>query len=143
MSSKEEMPGADWQIFVPAFGIVALLSLSLILNPEGASAFTQTAMDYVTHHFGWLYMIVALGCLVFSLWLAFSRFGDIVLGTPGEPPEFSEFSWVAMMFTAGIGASVIAWGFAESIYYLQTPPFGIAPGSDLAYEWAHMYPIYH
>ena len=143
MSTSEEMPGVDWQIFVPAFGVVALLSLSLIFNPEGASAFTQMAMDYVTHHFGWLYMIVALACLVFSIWLAFGRFGDIVLGDPGEPPEFSEFSWVAMMFTAGIGASLIAWGFAESIFYLQTPPFGIEPHSDMAYEWAHMYPIYH
>ena len=136
-------PAIDWQIFTPAFGVVALLSLSLIIYPVGAADFTQSATDWVTHNFGWLYMITALGALIFAVWLAFGRFGDVVLGSPGESPEFSEFSWVAMMFTAGIGAGLVAWGFAESIFYLQTPPFGIEPMSDIAYEWAHMYPIYH
>ena len=51
--------------------------------------------------------------------------------------------WVAMMFTAAIGAGVIAWGFAEPIYYLQTPPMGIEPGSSKSFEWAHMYPLFH
>lgn len=136
-------PAIDWSVFVPAFGAVAVLSLSLVIYPEQASGLTQSAMNYVTHHFGWLYMIVTLGCLVFALWLAFSRYGDVVLGTPGEPPEFSEFSWIAMMFTAGIGASLIAWGFTESVFYLETPPLGIEPYSEVAYEWAHMYPMYH
>jgi len=136
-------PAIDWQIFVPAFGIVTALSLGLIFFPAGASDFTESLTDWVTHNFGWLYMITALGALIFAAWLAFGRFGDIVLGSPGEPPEFSQFSWVAMMFTAGIGAGLVAWGFAESIFYLQTPPFGVEPMSAAAFEWAHMYPIYH
>ena len=83
-------PAIDWQIFLPAFGVVTALSLSLIFFPVGAANFTQSATDWVTHNFGWLYMITALGALIFSVWLAFGRFGDILLGSPGEPPEFSE-----------------------------------------------------
>ena len=41
-----------------------------------------------------------------------------------------------MMFTAAIGGSVIAWGFAEPIFYLQTPPMGIEVGSAKSFEWA-------
>ena len=48
-----------------------------------------------------------------------------------------------MMFTAGIGGSLIAWGIAEPIHYVQTPPFGIQPHSSSAMEWAHMYPLFH
>ena len=48
-----------------------------------------------------------------------------------------------MMFTTAIGASVIAWGLAEPIFYLQTPPPGIAVGSTKSFEWAHMYPLLH
>ena len=136
-------PAIDWQIFAPAFGVVVALSLRLIFFPIGAADFTQSATDWVTHNFGWLYMIMALGALFFAIWLAFGRFGGVLLGPEGEPPEFSEFSWIAMMFTAGIGAGLVAWGFAESIFYLQTPPFSIEPMSPAAYEWAHMYPIYH
>ena len=48
-----------------------------------------------------------------------------------------------MMFTAGIGGSLIAWGIAEPIFYIQTPPYSIAPHSAAAMEWAHMYPLFH
>ena len=54
-------PTIDWQIFAPAFGVVVALSLSLIVFPIGAADFTQSATDWVTHNFGWLYMIMALG----------------------------------------------------------------------------------
>ena len=45
--------------------------------------------------------------------------------------------------TAAIGASVIAWGFAEPIFYIQTPPFNFTPGAHEAFEWAHVYPMLH
>ncbi len=48
-----------------------------------------------------------------------------------------------MMFTAGIGASLVAWGFGEPMFYLATPPFGIEPNSNEAVVWAHAYPLFH
>ncbi|GIR70182.1 MAG: hypothetical protein CM15mP74_14330 [Halieaceae bacterium] len=48
-------------------------------------------------------------------------------GPEGEPPEYSTSSWIAMMFTASMGAGLIAWGFAEPVFYIETPPFGIGP----------------
>ena len=103
----------------------------------------QQAMTFVTGNFGWLYLFSGLGSIGFALWLAYGSCGRILLGKEGEKPEFSNPSWIAMMFTAGIGAGLVAWGFAEAVFYLQTPPLGIEPYSNEAYEWAHMYPLFH
>ena len=88
-------------------------------------------------------MIAALLPLGFGAWLAFGKYGQVKFGAPDEKPEYSTASYVGMMFTASMGASLIAWGFAEPIFYIQTPPLGLEPHSPLAYEFAHMYPIYH
>ncbi|MEM7283736.1 MAG: BCCT family transporter, partial [Pseudomonadota bacterium] len=81
--------------------------------------------------------------LGFAAWLAFGRYGQVKFGSAEEKPEYSDVSWTAMMFTASMGASLIAWGFAEPIFYVQTPPLGLEKGSAIAFEFAHMYPIFH
>ena len=88
-------------------------------------------------------MAIPCGSLGFCLWLALGPHGNIKLGGADEPVEFSTPHWVAMMFTAGIGAGTVAWGFGEPLYYLETPPLGIEPYSAAAYEWGHMYPMLH
>ncbi len=100
-------------------------------------------MNFVTGTLGWLYLAIGVCSLFFASWLAFGPYGNVTLGTPGEVPEYSDLHWIAMMFTAGIGGSLIAWGIAEPIFYVQTPPFGVEPHSAAAMEWAHMYPLFH
>jgi BCCT family betaine/carnitine transporter len=97
----------------------------------------------MTQKFGWMYLVAGVLPLAFAVWLAFGRFGQIKFGTADETPEYSTISWVAMMFTASMGASLIALGFAEPIFYIQTPPLGIEANSSMAFEFAHMYPIFH
>ncbi len=141
--SDTSEPEVDWAIFSPALIIVLISVISLIFSPDSAVQAIDEARKAVMTHFLWMYLTAGVSALIFCLWLAFGRYGHVKLGAPGEPPEFSDLHWVAMMFTAAIGASVIAWGFAEPIYYLQTPPLGIAVGSSESFEWAHMYPLMH
>jgi BCCT family betaine/carnitine transporter len=136
-------PDVDWAIFIPAVIIVLVCAIPLMVFPVSAAEILQNARGFIMSNFLWLYLIVGVGSLLFCLWLAFGRYGQVKLGAPGEPPEYSDIHWVAMMFTAAIGASVIAWGFAEPLYYLQTPPMGIEVGSAKSFEWAHMYPLLH
>lgn len=143
LPDRQIQPSLDQSVFVVS--LITLLSVSgfLMLAPEVASQWSQSAMTWVTTHFGWLYLSAGVAPLVYAGWLAFGRFGQVKLGDEGEEPEYSTASWVAMMFTASMGASLIAWGFAEPIFYLETPPLGIEPHSSEAFEWAHMYPLFH
>jgi BCCT family betaine/carnitine transporter len=136
-------PSNDWTIFIPALLLVVILGVGLIAFPEQGTRLTSLAMDFVTGQIGWLYLLLGGVALGFAAWLAFGPYGNVLLGPPGEPPEYGELHWIAMMFTAGIGGSMIAWGVAEPLSYLQTPPFGVEPHSAAAMEWAHVYPIFH
>jgi BCCT family betaine/carnitine transporter len=136
-------PQVDWTIFIPSVIVVLLCAIPLVIFPDEAARFLIDGRKAIMSNFLWLYLSVGVSAVVFCLWLAFGRYAHVKLGAPDEPPEYSNIHWVAMMFTAAIGAGVIAWGFAEPIYYLQTPPMGIEVGSAKSFEWAHMYPLFH
>ncbi len=60
-----------------------------------------------------------------------------------EKPEFSTFSYIAMMALAGVGSGTVYWAFLEWSYYIKTPPFAIEAGSVTAAEWAVTYSLHH
>jgi BCCT family betaine/carnitine transporter len=136
-------PKLDTRVFSISLLALLIISSLLIIWPEATTFWALNAMAWVTNTFGWAYLLTGVLPLAFAGWLAFGRFGHVLLGNPGEPPEYSNVHWVAMMFTASMGASLIAWGFAEPIFYLATPPLGIEANSTQAYEFAHMYPLFH
>jgi choline/carnitine/betaine transport len=82
--------------------------------------------------------------VLFSGYLALSRYGNIKLGPDDAEPEFSTFSWVSMMFATGMGIGLIFWGVAEPLTHLNTPPMGMAePGSPDAARLAMEYTFFH
>jgi len=140
---SDTKPTTEKSIFLPSIILAAILAVGFVFFSEATSGFANAAMSWITTYFGWLYLLSGMGAIIFCLWLSLGRFGHVKLGDADEKPEFSGLHWVAMMFTAGIGAGLMTWAFVEPIYYLQTPPFGIEPHSSAAFEWAHMYPVFH
>ena len=136
-------PVLDKRVTIISMSAVLVASLLLILFPKDSAEMAQNGMDFITGRFGWFYLVTGVMPLLFAGWLAFGRFGNVKFGTASEKPEYSTLSWVGMMFTASMGASLVAWGFAEPIYYIQTPPLGAEVGSTRAFELAHLYPIFH
>jgi len=143
MNLHETTPVTDKRVLIPALVVAGICAIALIVEPGAATQAAMDAMNALTSNFGWLYMSVGVASLGFAMWLAFGPYGHVLLGPRGEKPEYSTYHWVAMMFTAGIGAGLMIWAFAEPIYYLDAPPFGIEPYSAKAMEWAHMYPMFH
>lgn len=138
-----DVPRLDPSVFLPSATLVALTGAGLILWPEGARETAEVAMNWVTATFGWLFVLTVAGAIVFCIWLAFGRYGNVKLGRPEDAPEYGELSWASMMFSAGIGIGLISWAFIEPIYYLTAPPMGLTPNTPLAAEWAHMYAMFH
>ena len=143
LPTVEDDSSIDLRVFLPSLIIVLIAGVYLVLAPDHAAAGASVWKTWVTVNFGWLFLLVAVATLGFCGWLALGRYGRVTLGDPGEPPEFRELSWAAMMFTAGIGIGLVTWAFVEPVYYLMTPPMGIEAGTAAAMEWGHAYAQFH
>lgn len=118
--------------------LMALLSMAMIIgfvvftivDTEYSSAVFTVAKDYIINSLDWFYVLVVNVTLFFVFWLLFSRFGNVKLGKDDDEPDFSTFSWVCMLFSAGLGSGLIYWGIAEPMYHIQGTPFLTKAGID-------------
>lgn len=127
----------DPRVFYPAAGIILLFVLATILFTDTVTALMDTLQRDVIGVFGWYYVIVVAGFVVFSLWMGLSRFGDIVLGKDEDEPLFRLPVWFAMLFATGMGIGLVYWGVAEPLSHYVSPKPGVE-GSDPALAQAAM-----
>ncbi len=140
---RESFKLIDKATFFGALALLLAVTLPLIVYPEQGAAWVGLARSFVVENFGFLYLALGFGAGIFMMFIAFSDIGRISLGHPDEKPEFKTSSWAAMLFCAGIGASILYWGTIEWAYYYQAPPFQIEPQSADAARWAAAYGIFH
>ena len=136
-------PKIDKAIFWTALIVITVLVSPLILFEEASKAVLNVLFDFATKQLGWSFLWFTIGAFFILAWLALGRFANVRFGGPSARPQFSMASWVAMLFCAGIGASVMYWGTIEWAYYYSGPPFGIEPKTTKAAEWAAMYGLFH
>jgi len=133
----------DKATFFGALTLLLAVTLPLIIYPQQGAAWVGLARSFIVENFGFLYLALGFGAGIFMVFVAFSDIGRISLGHPDEKPEFRTSSWAAMLFCAGIGASILYWGTIEWAYYYQAPPFHIEAQSAEAARWAAAYGIFH
>lgn len=109
--------------------------------PAQAAATASHLFEWSTRSFGALVQVLAFGCVLACLALAFSKYGNVRLGE--DKPEYSTLSWVFMFICAGMGSSTMYWGVMEWVYYYQTPGLNIASGSREALEYSISYSFFH
>ncbi|WP_417624120.1 BCCT family transporter [Paremcibacter congregatus] len=109
-------------VFIPSAVAVFLIVLSVVLFPAWAAPFFKHLNMWITQTFGWLYALSVVGFLLVALGIAFSRFGAIKLGADHETPRFSFASWVAMLFSAGMGIGLLFFSVAEPVMHYMAPP---------------------
>ena len=135
-SVKVEKFGPFPRVNRPVFIASALLIVGFIifgsLFGELAGEVFNQLQSFITHRFRWLFIILMNVAVVFSLYIALSRYGDIRLGHQTEHPEYSLLSWFGMLFSAGIGIGLLYWGTAEPLYHFMSPPMGQAETVEAA-----------
>ena len=135
------------------FGIAAGLAVAFLVwgtvDSEGMGTGTAEVLAWLEKSFGWLFILVSASFLLFSGYLALSRYGNIKLGPDDSEPEFSTFSWVSMMFATGMGIGLMFWGVAEPLTYLtaesaaSTPPGRGDPNTPDSARVAMEYAFFH
>ena len=124
---------ATSQVDKIVFGITAVIAVAFLiwgfLSTASLSAASSTALGWTMSGLDWFFVLIASGFVVFALWLAMSRFGNITLGRDGEEPEFRTTSWIAMMFSAGMGIGLMFYGVNEPLTFFADGGDYAVPGS--------------
>lgn len=130
----------DWMITIVPLVIVVSLGILFFLLPDQSNIVIGKIRFILGDTMGSYYLVIGLGIFLISIYMAGSKYGDIVLGNPGEKPKYSFFAWGSMMFTAGLAADILFYSFSEWILY-ATDPYVMQKGS--IQEGASVYPIFH
>lgn len=142
MNVKKEQKNQkiDWMLTILPLGIIIILCILFFFLPGYSNDILCQIRFFFGDTFGVYYLIIGLGIFLLSLYIAFSKYGNIVLGKSDEKPKYSFFSWGSMMFTCGLAADILFYSFSEWILY-ATDPHLEEVGS--IQEWAGVYPLFH
>ena len=140
MNAKKERGKIDWMITLVPLAIVIALCVLFFFVPEQSNAVLSQIRFFFGDTFGTYYLVIGLGIFILSLYIAGSKYGNIVLGEQNEKPKYSFFAWGSMMFTCGLAADILFYSFSEWVLY-ATDPHLAEMGS--IQDWAGVYPLFH
>ncbi|MFP4119316.1 MAG: BCCT family transporter [Candidatus Woesearchaeota archaeon] len=111
-------------VFYTAAGLIfALVILSVLFTGPFEKGVT-VVNDSINQYFGWFLIMSVTVFLIFSLYLLASKYGKIRLSPDDSKPKYSFISWLAMLFSAGMGIGLMFYGVAEPMLHYANPPVG-------------------
>ncbi|MDE0425249.1 MAG: BCCT family transporter [Candidatus Poribacteria bacterium] len=134
---------------VSSIAIVIFVVGSLVFR-EGATHLFGATRKWLTTNFDWWFMDIVNLIVVFCLFLVVSPLGKVRLGGRDAVPEYSNLTWFAMLFAAGIGIGLLFFGVLEPVQHFMSPPLGGEANTDIAigiaattYHWGiHGWAVY-
>lgn len=141
-ASATSEPEVNWPVFIiSGVGILAI-ALWAIFAPDNAADTLAGIVAWVSKNFGWFYIVTATVAVLFMLYIAISRTGQIKLGPDHAKPQFGLFSWASMLFAAGIGIDLLFFSVAEPVAQYYGPPTGDAETIEAARQ-AVVFTLFH
>ncbi len=128
------------------FAAILLLLFMAALGvafPREFQQLTQQMRDFITYSFGWYYLLLVTGIVMLCLYFIASPSGNIRLGDPGSRPEYTKKSWLAMLFSAGMGIGLVFFGAAEPLSHYAVSAPSADTGSQAALADALRYSFFH
>ncbi|MCY1286101.1 putative glycine betaine transporter [compost metagenome] len=117
------LKGLNPHVTLTSIATVILFVLFCAFTDEQAAKTFESASTFILNNFKWYYLALISGILVLLLYITTSRFGHLKLGADNDEPEFSFASWIAMLFSAGMGIGLIFWSVAEPMLHYASNPF--------------------
>jgi choline/carnitine/betaine transport len=122
---RRSLPAIQRWVFWPAAAIILVFVSFTLIAPALAESMFDAIQNSIVNAFNWYYVLIAAFFVAFSLFLGFSRFGDIKLGKDDDEPEFSLMSWFSLLFAAGMGIGLVFYGVSEPLSHFTNPRPGV------------------
>ncbi|MDO5711795.1 MAG: choline BCCT transporter BetT [Micrococcales bacterium] len=135
-------PRVNRVVFTGSIVGVLIIAVWAIVATDQAAQILGVAVGWTAGWFGWFYILLASFVFVFVIGVGVSRFGDVRLGPQDSRPQFTTFSWAAMLFAAGIGTDLMFFSVAEPVTQYLSPP-RIEGGTLEAAKEATVWTLFH
>ena len=140
-AARTDRPPVRWPVFITALSITGLVAAWCLAAPEFAGGVLGKTVSRAADRLGWFYIALATAALLFVIHLGL-RYPRVRLGGDYDRPEYSTFSWAAMLFAAGIGTDLMFYAVAEPAAQFLSPP-QIPGGTVDAARQSTVWAIYH
>jgi choline/glycine/proline betaine transport protein len=135
-------PKVNWRVFIISAVIILAFSLWAIVVPDNAATAMAAAVAWISTNLGWFYVVTVTLVVLFVLWVAFSKEGSVRLGPDHSRPQYNLFTWVAMLFAAGVGIDMLFYSVTGPITQFISPP-SADPQSAAAAQDAVVWTMFH
>jgi len=131
----------DYKILIPSLILVAF-SIPFAMNETSSIAFLNSIFDVIVDNFGWLYIWYSIILVGAGFFIAYSKYGKVVLGNPDDKPQFSLFQYASILIAMGLGSTIMRTGMMQWASVAIDPPFGLEPLSKEALMWGNPYGMF-
>lgn len=135
-------PRVNWRVFVASAAIVLAFAIWAILFPDNAAGTMRTVVMGISSGLGWFYVLTVTLVIGFVLWVALSKEGSVRLGPDQSRPQYNLFTWIAMLFAAGVGIDMLFYSVTGPITQFVAPP-SADPASAEAAQDAVVWTMFH
>lgn len=126
----------DNSVYYISLAFTLIIVLWGLLAPDNFEKVGNGVFGFLVNEFGWFYTLSMSSFVIFAIWIGFfSKYKNIRLGPDDSKPEYSNISWFAMLFSAGMGIGLVFWGAAEPLNHFMAP-LGAEAGTLAAQEFA-------
>ncbi|WP_345038941.1 choline BCCT transporter BetT [Georgenia daeguensis] len=132
----------NWRVFIVSAVVIVAFSLWAMLAPTSAANVMREFVLDIATNLGWFYVVTVVAVILFVLWVAFSKEGTVRLGPDHSRPQYKLFTWVAMLFGAGVGIDMLFYSVTGPIAQYMMPPTG-DPQSAQAAQDAVVWTMFH
>lgn len=130
------------QVFIVSLVVLAAIVAWGLFAPAGFESAANGSFKFLVGNFGWFYLLSMTSFVIFAIWVAASKYGEIKLGPDDSKPDYSFVSWFAMLFSAGMGIGLVFWGVAEPLNHFISP-MGLEGGTAAAADFAIRKSYFH
>ncbi len=143
MPNNTGTPSKNNPVYIISMALTAAVVVWGLVSPAGFGAFASALNGWLTKYYGWGYLLTMSFFVMFCIFIGCSRFGKMRLGPDDSRPEYSNLSWIAMLFSAGMGVGLVFYGAAEPLFHFGSVPLGAEPGTVQAARDAMQVTVFH
>ena len=140
--AEDRGPRVNWRVFLISSAAILAFSLWAMLAPDNAASTMKGAVGWIAENLGWFYVLTVTLVIGFVLWVALSKEGKVRLGPDHSRPQYKLFTWVAMLFAAGVGIDMLFYSVGGPVTHFLQPP-AADPASAEAAQDAVVWTMFH